>query len=283
MQLVSTDNMKRQYILQHTFLAIFSLVIACLLFSSCNSSKDLAYISDAQRDEAQTIVNNYHATIHPGDVLYIYVESQTPTAVIHLNQETNMIASEGQTSNIVPTGYLVDDKGDIIFPTLNKLHVADITQDSLSHLIRSRLIAENYVKDPTVHIQLMNFRVTVVGEVANPNLLHGDGTRMTILEALALAGDLTIYGRRDNISIIRQDGANQTIGTINLTSKTLFDSPYYYLQSNDIVFVESNGVKKRSATRNPEVPQYIAFATSAASSIVTTWRTLLEINRFKGR
>ena len=264
-----------------------------LFFVSCHT-KEIAYISDAQRDSAQEILSKYSSIIMPGDQLYIYVASQTPESVIPFNQETHTLVMESNTleyldtthraitdqskSNIRTetkemtsevTGYLVSEKGTINFPILGPISVAGLTQDSLQHYIERRLKDEGYVLDPVVTTDLLNFRVTVVGEVNRSQQIHVPGTRLTILEAIAICGDLTDYARRDNVVIVRSEKGQQIFGEIDLTKKEMLDSPYYYLHNNDIVYVEPTNKKKRASDRNDDVPRYIAIGVSVGSIIVT--------------
>ena len=279
---------------------IFRLVCVLCLLSSC-SHKTVPYISDAQRDTAMTIVQNYVHTILPGDQLYIYVASQTPESVIPFNQETHKIVTRGNTLQYLDTtitavksesklreesqtlsaeisGYQVLEDGCIVFPVLGRLHVAGITQDSLQHYLAERLKAEGYVTDPQVTTRLMNFRVTVVGEVRSPSQIYADGTRLTILEALALCGDLKDEARRDNVLIVRQQDGKQTFHEIDLTHSDFLNSPYYYLQQNDIVYVEPLDIKRRRSDRDENVPKYIQIGVSLWS-IVTTELNIINFDR----
>lgn len=276
------------------------LAAALLLFASCRTTQ-VAYISDATRDSAQTILDTYTATILPGDQLYIYVESQTPESVIPFNQETHKAQIElsrainldtsqrgliqqqnavmqNQTQYITTevTGYTVNEQGQISFPILGQINAAGLTLDSLMSHIAQRLKNEGLVNDPTVTAKIMNFRVTVVGEVRKPQQIHVQGTRLTILEAIAICGDLTDNAIRDKLVVIRSDGGNRQMGEINLTTKELLDSPYYYLHNNDIVYVEPTERRKRISDRDPDIPKYISIAVSVASLI----RTNLQTARF---
>ena len=276
------------------------LAAVLLLFASCRTTQ-VAYISDATRDSAQTILDTYTATILPGDQLYIYVESQTPESVIPFNQETHKAQIElsrainldtsqrgliqqqntvmqNQTQYITTevTGYTVNEQGQISFPILGQISAAGLTLDSLTSHIAQRLKNEGLVNDPTVTAKIMNFRVTVVGEVRSPQQIHVQGTRLTILEAIAICGDLTDNAIRDKLVVIRSDGGNRQIGEINLTTKELLDSPYYYLHNNDIVYVEPTERRKRISDRDPDTPKYISIAVSVASLI----RTNLQTARF---
>jgi len=264
------------------------------LLASCHTSQELAYISDAQRDSARAILTTYNTTIHPGDQLYIYVYSQAPEAALPFNQETHAYALElSQASNRDTvrnkhmlqvnetyqhsksrqvSGYFVDQDGTIIFPILGKMVVAGMTQDSLSHKIQQLLIIGGYIKDPVVTVTPMNFRVSVVGEVKRPCELHITGDRLTILEAIAMCGDITMEGQRENITVMRDINGVATPIEVNLTQKSLFDSQVYYLQTNDIVYVEPNDMKKRKASRDEMWPRYAVFWVSVASAVVNIGR-----------
>ncbi len=210
-------------------------------------------------------------TIQTNDLLSIYVESETPETTKQYNQETNKIAVQdgvvinpGSGSNIV-SGYLVSAEGDIMFPVLGKIHVAGLTHDSLANYIEYRLVSEGHINDPRVSVKLMNFKVSVLGEVKNPGQLMVDGERLTIFEALSRSGDLTIYGQRKNVAVVREENGYRTIGRIDLTSQDVFNSPYYYLHQNDVIFVEPNIKRKRAAERDPMTLTYISTAVSIAS------------------
>ena len=165
-------------------------------------------------------------------------------------------------------GYLVDESGAIAFPVLGTLSVSGLTYDSLARVIEQRLIGEGYLKDPLVTVCPMNFRVSVMGEVRNPRELHITGERLTILEALAMCGDLTIDGQRENITVVRSKKGIATPISIDLTKKTIFDSEVYYLQPNDIVYVEPNKLKKRKANMDENWPKYAAFGVALTSAVV---------------
>lgn len=261
------------------------LVLAC---TACGTTREYAYISDAERDSAQQILNSYNSTIMPGDELHIYVDSQTPESVLPFNTETNRVASN--LGKIVAAklqkkeesdldGYIVDDEGRIAFPIFGHIQAAGITRDSLAKQIQQLIIDSSYVNDPIVTVELMNFRVTVLGEVAHPKQLHVVGDRLTIFEALAMVGDITKDGKRENVSIVRSENGQQTVGTINLSSKEIFDSPYYYLKQNDIVYVEPSDLKKKLATRNERVPQYIELGVSSIVLVRTIWRIITSIQK----
>ncbi len=283
-------------------LVVFVATLMVLL-QSCTSAREMAYITDADRDSAQQILSTYANSIHSGDLLYIYVYSETPESVLPFNQETHKQIAEVNRLNYVDTthvgvrqvqetakqnylsmssgvsGYLVDEAGAIIFPVLGKVIVTGLTYDSLAHMIEHRLIDEGYLKDPLVTVSPMNFRVSVMGEVRRPQELHVTGERLTILEALAMCGDITIDGQRENVTVVRNKKGVATPITIDLTKKTIFDSEVYYLQSNDIVYIEPNKLKKRKANLDENWPRYASFGVALGVAIVNITRANVVIWR----
>lgn len=259
---------------------------------------EMAYISDAERDSAQQILTTYANTIHTGDQLYIYVSSEMIESVVPFNQEThieavemsrmNTVSNSRSGSNIQDTytlkktkqiqGYLVDDNGFITFPILGKLMVAGIGYDSLQVLIQNRLINGGYVNDPVVTVSPMNFRVSVVGEVRVPQELHVVGERLTIFEALAMCGDITDSGMRNNVVVMREKNGVVIPIEIDLTKKTIFDSEVYYLRQNDIVYVEPTLAKKRCSEMNPDWPKYVSLGVSVAVWVRNILRRSIRIN-----
>lgn len=240
-----------------------------LLTISCQSSREIAYVKDAARDSVMSLEGEFSKGIQCNDILYIYVESQTTQATVSFNQETNKIAVHNGTvmnpgSNAV-SGYLVDQDGYIIFPVLGKLKVLGMTHAELSRSIEQKLKDEGHVLDPVVHVKLMNFRVCVLGDVTRPGQLVVQGERLTIFEALSMVGDMTITGQRENVTVIREENGKRIIGNINLASKDVFTSPYYYLHQNDVVYVEPNAKKKRNADRDPMIMTYISSGLSVVS------------------
>jgi polysaccharide export outer membrane protein len=163
------------------------------------------------------------------------------------------------------TGYLVDAEGDIIFPVLGKMHVLGKTHSELAAEIERRLVSEGHIMDAVVTVKLMNFTVSVLGDVARPGQIVASGERMTIFEALSMVGDLTIYGQRHNVTVVREENGQRIIGEIDLTSKDVFKSPYYYLHQNDVVYVEPNMKRKKQAQRDPMTVTYISSAVSIIS------------------
>lgn len=174
-------------------------------------------------------------------------------------------------------GYLVDTNGEIDFPILGKMHVAGLTRLQLTELIKQRLTEEDLIKDPVVTVQFLNYKVSVMGEVNRPGSFNISGDRITLLEALSMAGDLTIYGRRDRVAVIRENDGQRTILYHDLRSSDVFNSPCYYLQQNDIVYVEPNNSKagQSEINQNKSVGVWLS-AGSILVSIVSLIVTLTK-------
>ncbi len=234
----------------------YGIILFVLMLAGCGSSERYRYVADAPHNTPMPITNNYDATIYPNDQLHIYVSSQFPGSVKHFNEETYKDAQGAK-------GYLVSQTGNIMFPVLGRIKVAGKTRTQLAREIETLLIAGGYVTDPVVTVELLNFHVTVIGEVKEPKVVKADGSRLTIFEALAQAGDVTMDGLRTNVVIVRSNLNNEVVDTIDLTRKEILDSPYYYLQQNDIIYVEPTPNKKRIAWRDEDWPHYLSISVSA--------------------
>lgn len=189
--------------------------------------------------------------IMPNDILSISVSSLNPEATEVFNTP-NTPSSNNATATATTTqttGYLVNTAGYIQFPIIGNLMAAGLTKNSLKEELTKTLIDRKLLMDPIVDIRYLNYRVTVLGEVARPTVVTVPSEKISLLEALGLAGDLTIYARRDNVMIIREENGERVITRINLNADDLFNSPYYFLKSNDIVYVEPGKTKVASTSR----------------------------------
>lgn len=249
-----------------------------ILFSACNSTKEVVYLQDVVPLKQQDIERKYEVFIHEDDLLAIMVNSKDPELALPFNMPmvTYQIGSEsGGQQRIL--GYLVDTNGDIDFPILGKLHVAGLSRLELRDLIKEKLISGDYIKDPVVTVQFLNYKVSVMGEVARPGSFTITGDRITLLEALSMAGDLTIYGRRDRVAVIREENGKRTILFHDLRSSDIFTSSCYYLQQNDIVYVEPNKAKagQRDINQNNSVSVWLSAVSvlaAVASLLVTVFK-----------
>lgn len=259
-------------------LAKWMLLSGVILFSACNSTKEVVYLQDVVPLKQQDIERKYEVFIHEDDLLSIMVNSKDPELALPFNMPlvTYQIGSESSGQQRV-LGYLVDTNGDIDFPILGKIHVAGLSRLELRDLIKEKLISGDYIKDPVVTVQFLNYKVSVMGEVARPGSFTITGDRITLLEALSMAGDLTIYGRRDRVAVIREKNGQRTILFHDLRSSDIFTSPCYYLQQNDIVYVEPNKAKagQRDINQNNSVSVWLSAVSvlaAVASLLVTVFK-----------
>lgn len=268
-------------------LPLAAAVFGAMFFASCGTTEEIAYVSDAKRDSAMAINSQFTNGIQANDLLNIYVESETPLATIPFNQETNKIAvSDGQVMNPGATavsGYLVSNTGSIIFPVLGEIQVLGMSHAQLAAELQKRLREQGFINDAVVTVKLMNFKVSVLGDVARPGQIMATGERLTIFEALSMVGDLTIYGQRRNVMVLREENGVRTIGELDLSSKEVFNSPYYYLHQNDVVYVEPNMKKKKTASRDPMVMTYISAAISIVSTISSVFYYYILANYYANR
>lgn len=253
----------------------FCLAMVSLVLVSCRSTKNVVYLQDVDPLKQQEIEQKYEVIIHKDDLLAIMVNSKDPELAVPFNMPlvTYELGKETSGQNRV-LGYLVDSNGYIDFPILGQLYVEGLTRLQLTDLIKRRLIEEDLIKDPIVTIQFLNFKISVMGEVARPGSFTISGDRITLLEALSMAGDLTIYGRRDRVAVIREKDGIRTVLFHDLRSAELFNSPCYYLQQNDIVYVEPNKAKAGQSNINQNNSasiwlSVISVLATVASLIVT--------------
>lgn len=255
-------------------------ICAVVLCTSCASSKKVVYLQDVESLNQQDIKQRYEVYIHNDDLLAIMVNSKNPELALPFNMPMVSYQLGGSSVNFGGQGvlgYLVDINGDIDFPILGKLHVVGMTRMQLTNLIKQRLIDEDLIKDPIVTVQFLNYKVAVMGEVNRPGSFNVSGDRITLLEALSMAGDLTIYGRRDRVAVIRENDGRRTILYHDLRSSDIFNSPCYYLQQNDIVYVEPNKAKAEQTDLNQNKSLSVWFsAVTVLVSIVSLIVTLTK-------
>ena len=225
--------------MKHTF-----LICLVVLLAACSAPKEVLYLQDISLIKEEAIDKSYEVIIHKDDLLAIIVNSKDPELALPFNMPLVSYQIGGQNvSQQRLVGYLVNQDGNIDFPILGEIHVEGLTRMQVTELIKKRLIEEELIKDPIVTVQFLNFKVSVIGEVGRPGTFDISGDRITLLEALSMAGDLTIYGRRDRVAVIREKDGKRSILYHDLRSSDIFQSPCYYLQQNDIVYVEPNNAK----------------------------------------
>lgn len=249
---------------------------AALMLGACSTHKEtiLPYFADIRTvAEGAVPAGDYMPEIQPDDELFISVNSLTPEATAIYNLPvTNPATNSDLTASMTPRQqtYIVDAKGDINFPILGTIHVAGLTTEQLQEQL-TREIAKD-VENPHVRVQLINFTVVVAGEVNKPSTIKVDRNRFSILDALSAAGDLTPYGERSNIMLIREENGERKFVHLDLNSSDLLQSPYFYMQQNDYVYVEPNKVRQSNAKYNQDNAyklQVTSTVVSAASVIAS--------------
>jgi len=230
--------MNKQY---YTYI---KLLVLGVLVSSCVSNKKMLYFQDVEGVENPTVLANYEPKIQPGDLLNINVAAAEAEAALPFNiYETPVVGT--YTSSLKPLSYLVNTDGEINFPVLGTLKVAGFTSKEVTKSLNEQLAS--YITKPIVNIRLTNFKITVLGEVKTPGTYPVPNERISIIEAIGMAGDLTIQGKRTTVTLVREVQGERKFVSIDLTNKQLFNSPYYYLAQNDVIYVEPNKTKVNSS------------------------------------
>lgn len=241
----------KAYISNNLKLVLLFTIITAFV-SSCTSTKKSIYFND----QPEGIINNtapaIQQTINASDILSISVSSLNPEASVIFNN-SNVSSNSANEGNRGGGGYLVEQDGSIQFPILGKIQVAGLTKSELTEFLRKTLIDKKLLIDPIVTVNFLNFRVTVLGEVAHPQVVTVPSEKISLLEAIGSAGDLTPYARRDNILLIREEKGRRLLKRINLNSSNILSSPYYYLKSNDIVYAEPNSTKVFATSDTREI------------------------------
>lgn len=247
------------------------------MFTGCGSVKNIAYLQNSDSINFDNSRFLYDARIMPKDQLSITVNTTTPEASLPFNLLLQNEYTQGRSMSAagVLMPYLVDNDGFINFPIIGRLHVAGLTKSEAERLIFEKIrpyMAES--ENPVVTVRMSSYSVSVLGEVNRPGSFQVSREKITILEALAQAGDLTIYGVRDKVKLIREDATGKKqIVTLNLNDANIVNSPYYYLQQNDVVYVEPNNIK----AQNSKVGQTTTLWFSATSILVSLTSLLYNI------
>jgi len=234
--------------MQQWFRFLCISLISCSVFSSCKVSQTIPYFHDVPDTARPTLAKTVpfkDPVIQPDDLLSITVQTIDNTFTNTTVNTTNANSSAGSASTQVPSGYLVNKEGMIEMPFVGKIKLAGLTIAQAQEAIRKA--ADKYFNDPIVNVRYGNFKITVLGEVAKPSSFVMPNEKVTIFDAIGMAGDLTIYGRRDNVFLLRDTADNnRQMVRLNLNSKDIISSPYFYLQPNDLIYVEPNKSKIES-------------------------------------
>lgn len=274
---------------------IFSGVVLSILFlaSSCSTPKNITYFPEIQDGSILKAEKMLDIRVKPEDKLSIIVSTQDPslsnlfnlvTTQNRLGQTTsatNTIGNTGNSGNGQVAYYTVDSSGDINFPVLGKVHIAGLTREQVAEKITGDLVKADLVKDPIVIVEFANTGISIIGEVKSPGRYEFNKDHLTIIDAIAMAGDLTMNGVRDNILVMRNVGdGRQEAHRINLLdAQQLVSSPVFYLQQDDIIYVEPNDKAKRETTPNGNTPYTPSFWVSMGSFAVTIATLVITLTR----
>ncbi|HEA30869.1 MAG TPA: polysaccharide export protein [Leeuwenhoekiella sp.] len=240
------------------FVLVSSVLL--LILNSCVSKKEVLYFQDIENLRNQQDSVSYNTVIRPDDLLTITVSALNPETVLPFNPPLVSTPSGDGTINgarQIQT-YLVDKDGSIEFPVLGTLNLGGLTRQKATRLLKKRLSA--YVKEPIINLRILNFTISVLGEVQRPGTFTVNDERVTILEALGLAGDMTIFGEREKVQVIREENGNTKYAVLDFTSVDLINSPFYYLQQNDVVIVPPNSAQIQSSGFNRNTSVFISIA-----------------------
>lgn len=228
---------------------IFALLLCSSFFISCATKDEIVYFENASSLEGKENLLEYEPVIEPNDVLRINVSSSSINEEIvkpfQMKTQVQQGGSGGGGQDLSLTGYMVSPEGFIQFPVLGKVKVTGLTRTQVQDKLQEKIVA--YVKDPIVDVRIVNFSVTVLGEVGSPGRIQIPDGRVSMPELIAMAGDITYNGRRQNIMVIREVNGVKSVGEIDMTETDLFSSPYFYLKQNDIVYVEPSYRAVKSA------------------------------------
>ena len=256
-------------------------ILGILMLSSCGTAKDIAYFQNKIINEPEAIDKHAGIVIQPKDMLSIIVSSRNPELVVMFNlpivsyQAGSETVSGSGSQRLI--GYVVDNDGQIDFPVLGPIKVAGLTRWELAEFIKNKLVNEGLLTDAVVTVEFMNFKVSVIGEVNSPGTFTIQGDKVTVLQAISLARDLTIFGERENVTVIRERDGERTMYEINLCDVSMFTSPAYYLQQNDVVYVQPSEVKARQSTTDDKALRMTSIFVSGGSLLVSIASLIIGI------
>lgn len=250
------------------------ILIIFLLLTSCISKKEIIYLQDIESIGSNSEKLYSTTVIQPNDILNINISAFDMEAVAPFNLMMSARPQQNQQIDNTTSGqklnYLVDKEGTIEFPVLGTVEVGGLTRQELTSKLKSEISV--YVKDPIVNISIANYKVTVLGEVSSPGTFTVPDERITLLEALGRAGDLTIFGKRDNIIILREKDGVKSHTIVDITKSDFLHSPFYFLQQNDVIYVQPNSAQISSAAYNRNTSVYISIASVLISLILVISR-----------
>ena len=247
------------------------LLLLINVLSSCSSTKQATYFSNASDTTILTRLDDAETLIQKNDMLSVYISSLNPEASAVFNAPNSQATTTSTTTGSASAGgYLVNTDGNIQIPILGNIKAAGLTKKQLKADITNSIIDKKLLIDPIVTIRHLNYEVTVIGEVSRPTVINVPNEKISLLKALGIAGDITVFGKKDNVMLIREVEGKRRVKRIDLNSNNFLSSPYYYLQPNDIIYVEANKYKVTNANRNQQLLPTILSGLSIIALVITT-------------
>lgn len=264
--------------LRHLFLA----GTVMLLMGSCAASRKVSYLQDIGTDTRIECIERIPVTVQPGDKVSIVVNSKNPELADMFNlpvitHRVGQPMNDGNGYTQQMSSYTVDSDGKIDFPILGEIEVEGLGREEIAALVKNELVSRDLVRDAVVIVEFMDMGVSVTGEVNRPGRFAIQRDHITIFDALSMAGDLTIYGKRDNVLVVRRENGGETFYRVNLCdSESVYNSPVFYLRQNDMVYVEPNEVRARQSTVNGNNIRSTSFWVSLGSLLTTLLVLILK-------
>ncbi|MFI3285530.1 MAG: polysaccharide biosynthesis/export family protein [Rikenellaceae bacterium] len=249
------------------------LAIVVAVLASCATQQQISYFQDTTPNVEFEYAKGKDITVQPNDMLSIVVSSKSPELAALFNlpkiQQSAGSKTTSNQSNTELSGYTIDTNGYIDFPIIGKIHIEGLTKEEIAAKVKNILISKDLVKDPIVTVNFLNLRIYILGEVNSPGQYYLEKNQTTILEALSMAGDLTIFGQRDKVFLTRDKGNKKITYQLDMRSQDIYSSPAYYVQQNDMIYVEPNKVKANQSTVNGNTVKSASFWMSIASLMLT--------------
>ncbi len=247
---------------------ILAALIVILCASCSHTIQNVAYLQNQQIDSKFEYRRGGDIRLKPGDEISIYVTSKNPELAIifNLNEQLKEMSSSSSGNTL---GYTVDSCGEIDFPVLGKLHIEGMTREALSSYIKEQLITKRLINDPVVIVGFNNLEFSILGDVSSPGVYSIKRDRTTILDAIAMAGDLQITAQRGRLFLTREEGCDKITYQLDLKSTEIYKSPAYFIQQNDMIYAEPNEVKSNQSTVNGNTIRSVSFWMSLSSLIMT--------------
>ena len=259
------------------------IFFAVSLLSSCGvAQKRIVYFQDLKEGSPEFAVEQQYIRLQPDDKISIVVNSKDPklTALFNLAVANRTIGTSSQNSNSSSqvAAYTIDSEGNIDFPVIGTVHVAGMTRTEVRDLIKNELVSNNLVNDAIVTVEYVNLQISVLGEVSSPGKYNIDRDNLTILDALSMAGDLTINGLRNSVYVLRNEDGKQVSYSVDLLSaKELYTSPVYFIKQNDVIYVEPNAMRARQSTVNGNALRSVSFWTSIVSFLTSISSIIISV------